>query len=56
MATACCWGVESSKFVYPGMFGCVSTCIYTSYIQNELFVPKQQRDVVCIRGILLAEK
>jgi hypothetical protein len=40
MATACRWGVELGKLMYPSTFG---HSIYMSHRPNELFIPKQQR-------------
>jgi hypothetical protein len=44
MAAEGCWGVETSKLVYPSTFGHVPTCAYMSYRPNNNFVPKQQKD------------
>jgi hypothetical protein len=43
MATACRWGVESGKLMYPSTCGHVPICVYMSHRPNESFVPKQQR-------------
>jgi ribosomal protein L40E len=56
MATACRWGVESGKLMYPSMFRHVPTCIYMSHRPNEVIRSQAAEEIVHVRGILLAEK